>query len=125
MRFQYVVHDLWRQRRGAVAVVTLSGNAANVRLMDAHNFSSYKSGRQHRGIGGLATRSPVRLAIPSDGNWYVTVDLQGLRGTVRSGVHLEPPPMGTGRCGTSSSLMPARTRTRWPGPLLSTCGSWA
>jgi hypothetical protein len=74
-----------------VAVVTLKGNAANVRLMDGHNLRNYKSGRQHRYRGGLAQRSPVRMLIPSDGHWYVTVDLQGLRGTVRSGVTVEPP----------------------------------
>jgi Domain of unknown function (DUF1883)/TIR domain len=93
MQLRYIEHDLGRQRRGAVAVITLRGNAANVRLMDAHNLNSYRSGRQHRGVGGLATRSPVRLAIPSDGHWYVTVDLQGLRGTVRSSVVMEPPPL--------------------------------
>jgi Domain of unknown function (DUF1883)/TIR domain len=101
MRFQY--YDLGRQRRGAVAVVTLRGNAANVRLMDAPNFSSYRNGRQHRGLGGLATRSPVRLAIPSDGRWYVTVDLQGLRGTVQSGVAVEPPPLAPLRSTASSA----------------------
>jgi len=93
MRFQYVVHDLGRQRRGAVAVVTLRGNAANVRLMGTHNLSNYKNGRQHRYWGGLARQSPVSLPIPSDGHWYVTVDLQGLQGTVRSGVVVEPPPL--------------------------------
>lgn len=93
MRFQFQSYDLGRQQRGAVAVITLSGNAANVRLMDAYNFRNFKNGRQHRGVGGLATRSPVRLAIPSDGHWFATVDLIGLRGTVRSSVVVEPQPL--------------------------------
>ncbi|MGW4693216.1 DUF1883 domain-containing protein [Kitasatospora cineracea] len=88
----FVVHDLGRQPKGAVAVINLSGSAANVRLMDPSNYRSYKSGGRHKYFGGLATRSPVRLAIPSDGQWYVTVDMAGLRGNVRSSVRMEPPP---------------------------------
>jgi hypothetical protein len=91
MKFQS--YDLGRLKRGAVAVVQLSGNAANVRLMDSSNFSSYKNGRSHRGVGGLATRSPVRLTVPADGHWYVTVDMAGLRGSVRTSVSVEPPPL--------------------------------
>jgi hypothetical protein len=103
MQVQYIEHDLGHQRRGAVAVVTLKGNAANVRLIDTHNLRNYKSGRQHRYWGGLAQRSPVRLPIPSDGHWYVTVDLRGLRGTVRSGVTVEPPPLAPLRSIAASS----------------------
>ncbi|MFI1520129.1 DUF1883 domain-containing protein [Kitasatospora cineracea] len=89
----FVVHDLGRQPKGAVAVINLSGGAANVRLMDPSNYRSYKSGGRHKYFGGLATRSPVRLAIPSGGQWYVTVDMAGLRGNVRSSVRMEPPPL--------------------------------
>jgi hypothetical protein len=91
VKFQYF--DLGRLRRGAVVVIKLSGSAANVRLMDSINYQNFKNGRSHRAAGGLATRSPVRLAVPSDGHWYVTVDLNGLRGTVRSSVSVEPPPL--------------------------------
>lgn len=73
---------------GSVVVVTLSGSAANVRLMDSSNLSSYRAGRQHRYFGGLAKSSPVRLQVPHSGTWHVTVDMQGLRGTVRSGVRV-------------------------------------
>lgn len=81
-------YSLGHLDRGSVVVVTLSGSAANVRLMDSSNLSSYKSGRQHRYIGGLAKRSPVRLQVPHSGSWHVAVDMQGLRGTVRSGVQV-------------------------------------
>lgn len=30
----------------------------------------------------------------AEANWHVTVDMQGLRGTVRSGVRVEGPPPG-------------------------------
>jgi len=92
MNFQH--YDLGHHTRGEVVVVTLSGSAANVRLMDSSDFQNYRNGRQHHYFGGLAERSPVRLAIPHSGHWHVTVDLQGLRGTVRSAVHVEPVPPG-------------------------------
>lgn len=90
---QYIVHDLGHQRGGEVVEVTLSGSAANVRLMDSSNFSSYKNGRKHRYHGGLAKQSPVRLPIPSSGHWYVTVDMQGLRGSVKSSARILPGPL--------------------------------
>ena len=76
--------------RGSIVEVTLKGSAANVRLMDSSNFNSYKAGRQHRCIGGLAKRSPVRLQVPRSGTWHVAVDMQGLRGTVRSSIRVIP-----------------------------------
>lgn len=60
---QFIHTDLGYRQRGEIVEVTLS-SGANVRLMDSSNFSSYKSGRSHRYAGGLARRSPVRLAIP-------------------------------------------------------------
>lgn len=83
-------YDLGNRKRGEVVEITLSGSAANVRLMDSSNLSSYKSGRNHRYFGGLAKQSPVRLSIPQNGNWHVTVDMQGLRGTVRSSIRILP-----------------------------------
>ncbi|WP_371263920.1 DUF1883 domain-containing protein [Nitrosomonas sp. Nm58] len=47
--------------------VTLT-SGANVCLMNSSDFSSYKNGRPHRCIGGLATRSRVRFQIPSSGH---------------------------------------------------------
>ena len=46
-----------------VIEVSLSGQA-NVRLLDSPNFQSYRAGRGHRCIGGLAKVSPVRLHPP-------------------------------------------------------------
>jgi hypothetical protein len=66
-RVNFTVHDLKQQKRGATAVVTLRGSAANVRLMDSSNYSAFKAGRRHHYVGGLAKRSPVRLPIPRSG----------------------------------------------------------
>lgn len=87
---QFIHHDLGFRRGGEIVEITLSGNAANVRLMDSSNFSSYRNGRQHRCYGGLARQSPVRLQIPHAGNWYVAVDMQGLGGSVRSSARMLP-----------------------------------
>lgn len=81
-------YDLGYLDRGSTVFVTLSGSAANVRLMDGSNLSSYKSRRQHRYIGGLAKSSPVTLQVPHPGAWHVIVDMQGLRGNVRSSVQV-------------------------------------
>ncbi|MEO0588821.1 MAG: DUF1883 domain-containing protein, partial [Planctomycetota bacterium] len=50
-------YDLGHVDRGQTVEVTLSGNAANVRLMDSSNLSAYRNGRQHRYYGGLMQRS--------------------------------------------------------------------
>ena len=71
--------------RGDIAVITLESQA-NVKLMDDTNFAAYRSGCSHRYIGGLAKRSPVRLAAPHSGHWNVVVDLGGYAGSVRAGV---------------------------------------
>lgn len=86
----FTQYDFGYLNRGDVVEVTLQGSAANLRLMDSSNFSSYKSGRQHRYTGGLAKQSPARLVVPNSGHWYLAVDMQGLRGTVRSSARVIP-----------------------------------
>lgn len=87
---QFIHHDLGHRQKGEIVEVTLRGSAANVRLMDSSNFNSFRSGRRHRYHGGLVKKSPVRLQIPHSGRWHVTVDMQGLRGTVRSSARVVP-----------------------------------
>ena len=86
MRFTH--YKLGHLAGGIVVEVTLQGSAANVRLMDNSNFNNYKAARRHTYHGGLAKRSPVRLKVPRSGTWHVTVDMQGLRGTARSGIRV-------------------------------------
>lgn len=89
--------------------MTLS-TGANVRLMDSGNFSNYRSGRRHRYYGGLATQTPFRIVVPTTGNWYVTVDLAGLRATtVRSSVRVEPPALPRARPAQSAPLSGIRS----------------
>ena len=91
MKFNY--YDLGQLKRGEIVEVTLQGNAANVRLMDYSNFQNYKNGRRHKYYGGLAKSSPVRLQVPNSGRWFITVDMQGLRGSVRTSVRILPSPL--------------------------------
>lgn len=90
---KYTVYDLGQCRRGERIQVSLQGNAANVRLMDSSNYYSYRSGRRHRYYGGLVKRSPIVLTVPSSGHWYITIDLAGLAGSVRSSIRRLPAPL--------------------------------
>lgn len=90
---QHLYFDLKQQKKGAVAVVTLD-KQANVRLMTASNYRALKAGRRFSFHGGRATKSPVRLQVPSTGHWFVVVDLGGLAGRVRASVAVQPPPPG-------------------------------
>lgn len=91
MNFQH--YDLRQQPRGAVVEVTIRGSAPNVRLLDDSNFRSYRNGRAYRGYGGIPRQSPFRIQIPRAGHWHVAIDFQGLRGSARVGVNVQPPPM--------------------------------
>ena len=86
----FTQYDIGPQVRGTVVEVTLSGSAANVRLLDTPNFRNYRIGRSHQYVGGLIRRSPAQLAVPNTGTWHVVVDLQGLRGQAGSSVRVIP-----------------------------------
>lgn len=88
MDFNY--WDLKQRKRGEIVEITISGNAPNVRLMDSSNFSAFKRGRNHRFVGGLAKRSPIRLQVPHSGHWYLVIDYGGLPGRGRASVQVLP-----------------------------------
>ena len=87
MNFQY--YDLGYLEKGQVVEVTLSAQA-NVKLMDSSNFNNYKNGRRHHYYGGRATVSPTRIPVPSNGKWYVTIDLGGYSGRLNVSVKVLP-----------------------------------
>lgn len=89
---QFIHNDLGQRKKGEIVEVTLT-SGANVRLMNSSNFSNYKNGRRHSYTGGLAKRSPLRLAIPSTGHWHVAIDMQGLRGSTKASVRILPSPL--------------------------------
>jgi len=87
--FKFIQSDLGSRKRGDVVEVTLT-SGANVRVLDSTNFQKYRRGQDHRFYGGRATKSPVRIQIPSGGHWYAVVDMQGLRGSTRAGFRVIP-----------------------------------
>jgi hypothetical protein len=110
---QFIQTDLGNRRGGEIVQVTLQGSAANVLLLDSSNFQAFKAGRQHRYYGGLAKRSPVNLAIPRSGHWYVVVHMGGLKGSVRSSVQVLPgalPPMRQSAAPALESIRAAADR---------------
>lgn len=91
---RYAYKDLGEQSAGSTAVVSWSGSAADVLLLDPVNFSKYQhlDGRPFfYGAGGHYRRSPARLSVPADGHWYVVVDLGRNAGAAPS-VQLTGPP---------------------------------
>lgn len=85
----FIHKDLGQRKRGEIVEITLT-SGANVRLMSSSDFNSYKNGRRHRYIGGLAKKSPLQLQIPSAGRWHVAVDMQGLQGSTKASVRVLP-----------------------------------
>ena len=83
----YLQFDLGQLSSGDVVEVTLT-NAANVKLMNSSNFSSYRNGRRHNFYGGLAKATPLQLQIPSSGQWHVAVDMAGLSGSTNASVRV-------------------------------------
>ncbi len=87
---KYLVWDLKQLKMGERVKVSLTGNAANVRLMDSTSYNNYKAGRTHRYVGGLVTKSPIVLSVPNSGHFYLTVDMQGLKGSTNASVQVLP-----------------------------------
>ncbi len=53
---QFVQHDLGYRKGGKIVEIQLSGSAANVRLMDSSNLSSYKKSCQYSYYVGWCTK---------------------------------------------------------------------
>jgi len=83
----FLHYDVWTQS-GDIIEVSLTGNAANVLLMDDSNFQNYRSGRQFQYHGGYFTQSPAIIRAPSAGHWKIVVDLGGRGGHVNAAVRV-------------------------------------
>jgi hypothetical protein len=83
----FVHYDLGPLAAGQVVEVTLN-TAANVQLLDTHNFNIYRSGGRFNYYGGHVSRSPYRIQVPESGHWHLAIDLGGASGSLRSGVRV-------------------------------------
>jgi hypothetical protein len=90
---EHLSYDLGNLKKGSTVVVTLK-NTANVQLMTSADYSNYKAGRRYRYHGGRVSRSPFRIAVPSNGHWVVAIDLGGYAGRISASVAVQPPPRG-------------------------------
>jgi hypothetical protein len=90
---EHLRYDLGNLKKGSTVVVTLN-NQANVQLMTRTEYNNYKAGRRYRYHGGRVTRSPFRIAVPSNGHWVVAIDLGGYAGRISASVAVQPPPRG-------------------------------
>lgn len=116
---EHLKKDLGTLKKGSTVVVALK-NQANVLLMDSNSYRRYASGRggSFKYLGGLVKRSPVRIAVPSNGHWILAVDLGGAAGRINAKVSVEAPPRGNlpeFRSAAESSLS-GSIATRTPTP---------
>lgn len=100
----FTQYDLGYRHAGEIVQVSLQGTEANVRLLDSSGLSAFKNGRRHSYYGGHYRRSPAMIQIPRNGHWYVTVDLGGFGGNVRSSVQVLPGALPPARTVSSSPL---------------------
>ena len=114
MKFQK--WDLGFRKKGEIVKVTLSGNAANVKLMDSLNFQKYRRGNKHKFYGGQAVRSPVHIPIPHSGIWHVIIDFGGFAGRAQTSVNVLPVPQRLPRINEAPlSSVPTLVRNVPPG----------
>lgn len=71
--------------------VQLTGNAANVLVMDDANYRHYQEGQPYNYYGGYYTRSPVIIKPGIYGRLNVLINLGGFPGSVNAVVQLVHP----------------------------------
>ena len=86
----FIHSDLGVLPARSIVVVELD-TSANVKLLDDVNFSAYQSGRAHQFYGGQARQSPIRLVVPENRHWHLTLDLGGASGTIRHSIRVIEP----------------------------------
>ena len=100
---KYTVYNLGNLEKGNIVEVTLKGNAANVLLLNS-NYNNYKNGRRYKYYGGYVKSSPYRIVVPSNGRWFVVINLGGYGGQVRSAVRVLPGAMPPAKRYNTSEL---------------------
>lgn len=86
---QYQEYDLGYVECGKKVEVKLS-NSAIIRIMDYRNYQEYKSGNDHKFLGGYVSGKTHISIIPHNEQWYVVVDLGGYSGQISSDVRILP-----------------------------------
>ncbi len=76
---------------GDLVRVQLTGNAANVLVMDDPNYQHYKQSQPYNYYGGYYTRSPVIIKPGVYGQLNVIINLGGFAGSVNASVQIVHP----------------------------------
>jgi hypothetical protein len=85
---KYWFSDLGTLPEGKTIEINLSC-AANVRVMDDQNFTEFKKNQQPLSfIGGYVKFAPYKVKVPSDGHWWVEVDLADRPGKVTAEINV-------------------------------------
>ena len=105
---RYKHYDLGAQRAGAVVEVVLSA-INNVRLMDERNYRLYAASQPYKFLGGLTVKTPVKLTVPSAGQWHLVVDREGLAKLANSNVRTIQPGHKQFRVQEADAIDPQKT----------------
>ena len=76
--------DLGNLNKGRIVEVHLTGNAANVYLVDSANLAKYKRSMEFQAVGGHMRSTPIRVQTSHTAHWHVIVDLPAGTGQVKS-----------------------------------------
>ena len=87
--FRFTHYDLKELRAGSTIEVSLNG-INNVRLMTAVNYQRFTELLDFKYLGGVAKKSPVRIAIPESAHWHLIVDMEGHAALAESSVKMLP-----------------------------------
>ena len=87
--FRYTHYDLKELRAGTIIEVSLSA-INNVRLMTGANFQRFTELLDFKYLGGVAKKSPIRIAIPETMHWHLVIDADGHNGRAESSVKMLP-----------------------------------
>ena len=87
--FRYTHYDLKELRAGTIIEVSLSA-INNVRLMTGANFQRFTELLDFTYLGGVAKKSPIRIAIPETMHWHLVIDADGHNGLAESSVKMLP-----------------------------------
>lgn len=87
--FRYTHYDLKELRAGTTLEISLSA-VNNVRLMTGANFQRFTELLDFKYLGGVAKKSPIRIAIPETLHWHLVIDAEGHSGLAESSVKMLP-----------------------------------
>lgn len=82
------IHSRKHLTEGNVVSVQCS-HQINVLLMDDHQFSNYKNGRDANIYGGFYQRFPANIVVPHSGYWNVVLALPaGHRASIKYSINV-------------------------------------